>query len=577
MKKIVFLISILILVMCLVGCKTTNDYEDSRTFMAFGTFVEVTLWFDEDNAANRSAAENAFAEMKAIIDKLKVCLSADDVNGDAARFNAADAGEKVLIDPLTAECFKTAQTVFSATDGAYNPAVYNLVDLWGFSARRWEERSDVVYPYDRYDGSLPQQKYIDAFIVLADFENIILGEDGGEFYLEKPDTTVTVDGEVYTVKIDFGGICKGFATDKLKAIAEKYGVDGGNIVSGMSSVTYLGNDDNAIDLVNPVDGSVLLTKNNVVKSISVSGDYQRFFTYEGKNYCHIIDARTGNPTETGARTIFAECESAAVCDGVTTALMTFDATKIALFVEGEAAKALGVRSVISVFENGAKLSVYTNSPDVKIKSSNAAKYTFAVDGGEVSFNVQSDYGWLWGVAASIAIVALIVALAVKSGKKTDDIGAKNTDFKTLKFFKPFDVVLYVAVVVIVIGVFVGVGVAFKNEEWSRTEVWCEGVMACYFDNETRRLVVLSNDWAERLAVDEKDGVTTLTVHFDDEKTEFNKILFEEGKVTMLDSSCRGRDCVKAANTVTRANQIVICMPHALKVAGVGNSGNKEVR
>lgn len=577
MKKIVFLISILILVMCLVGCKTTNDYEDSRTFMAFGTFVEVTLGFDEDNATNRSAAENAFAEMKAIIDKLKVCLSADDVNGDAARFNAADAGEKVLIDPLTAECFKTAQTVFSATDGAYNPAVYNLVDLWGFSARRWEERSDVVYPYDRYDGSLPQQKYIDAFIVLADFENIILGEDGGEFYLEKPDTTVTVDGEVYTVKIDFGGICKGFATDKLKAIAEKYGVDGGNIVSGMSSVTYLGNDDNAIDLVNPVDGSVLLTKNNVVKSISVSGDYQRFFTYQGKNYCHIIDAITGYPTETGARTIFAECESAAVCDGVTTALMTFDATKIALFVEGEAAKALGVRSVISVFENGAKLSVYTNSPDVKIKSSNAAKYTFAVDGGEVSFNVQSDYGWLWGVAASIAIVALIVALAVKSGKKTDDIGAKNTDFKTLKFFKPFDVVLYVAVVVIVVGVFVGVGVAFKNEEWSRTEVWCEGVMACYFDNETRRLVVLSNDWAERLAVDEKDGVTTLTVHFDDEKTEFNKILFEEGKVTMLDSSCRGRDCVKAANTVTRANQIVICMPHALKVAGVGNSGNKEVR
>lgn len=578
MKKIGFLILILVLGTCLVGCKTTDGYEDSRTFMAFGTFVEVTLWFDEDNATNRSAAENAFAEMKTVIDKLEVCLSADDVNGDAARFNAADAGEKVRIEPLTAECFKTAQTVFNATDGAYNPAVYNLVDLWGFSARRWEGTTDVVYPYDRDDGSLPQQKYIDAFILLADFENIVFSEDGGEFYLKKPETTVTVDGQVYTVKIDFGGICKGFATDKLKAIAEKYGVDEGNIVSGMSSVTYLGNDaDNAVDLVNPVDGSVLLTKNNVGKSISVSGDYQRFFTYEGRNYCHIIDASTGYPTETGARTVFAECDSAAVCDGVTTALMTFDATKIALFADSEAAKTLGVRSVISVFEKGAKLSVYTNSPDVKIKSSNAVKYSFTVDGGEVSFTGQSGYGWLWGVAAAIAIIAVVVALAVKNGKKKDDISSKSADFKTLKFFKPFDVVLYVAVVVVVAGVFVGVGVAFKSEEWSRTEVWCEGVMACYFDNETRRLVVLSNDWAERLAVDEKDGVTTLTVYFDDEKTEFNKILFEEGKVTMLDSSCRGRDCVKAANTVTRANQIVICMPHALKVAGVGNSGNKEVR
>lgn len=188
--------------------------------MAFGTFVEVTLCFDEDNATNRSAADNAFAEMKAVIDKLEVCLSADDVNGDAARFNAADAGEKVRIDHLTAECFKTAQTVFNATDGAYNPAVYNLVDLWGFSARRWEGTTDVVYPYDRDDGSVPQQKYIDAFILLADFENIVFSEDGGEFYLKKPDTTVTVDGQVYTVKIDFGGICKGFATDKLKAIAE---------------------------------------------------------------------------------------------------------------------------------------------------------------------------------------------------------------------------------------------------------------------------------------------------------------------------------------------------------------------
>lgn len=578
MKKIGILILILILVTCLAGCKTTNDYEDSRTFLAFGAFLEVTLRFDEDNATNRSAADNAFAEMKDIIDKLEVCLSADDVNGDAARFNAADAGEKVRIDTLTAECFKTAQTVFNATDGAYNPAVYNLVDLWGFSARRWEGTSDMVYPYDRDDGSLPQQKYLDAFIVLADFENIVFSEDGGAFYLKKPDTTVTVDGEVYTVKIDFGGICKGFATDNLKAIAEKYGVDGGNIVSGMSSVTFLGDDaDNAIDLVNPVDGSVLLTKNNVGKSISVSGDYQRFFTYEGKNYCHIIDASTGYPTETGARTVFAECDSAAVCDGVTTALMTFDAAKIALFADGEAAKTLGVRSVISVFESGAKLNVYTNSPDVKIKSPNAVKYSFAVDGGEVSFTGQSGYGWLWGVAAAIVVIAIVVALALKNNTKNDDISAKNTDFKTLKFFKPLDVLLYVAVVVIVVGVFVGVGIAFKTEEWSRTEVWCEGVMACYFDNGTRRLVVLSNDWSDRLEVDEKDGVTTLTVYFDDEKKEFNRIVFEEGKVTMSDSSCRGRDCVKTANTVTRANQIVICMPHALKVVGVGNGGNKEVR
>lgn len=575
LKKISLYILILVTAICMAACKTTTGYEETMSFVAFGTFIDVTLRFDSDTESVRRAAGDAFVEMKAMLDEIEECLSADNENGDVARFNSAAVGEKICIRDLTAECFSIALTLHESTDGAYNPAVYNLVDLWGFSSRRWSGASNLVYPYDGDYASLPRQEYIDAFVTLTDFNNIGFGEDGGGFYLIKPATTAIVDDVEYTVKIDLGGICKGFATDKLRSVADKYGADGGSVVSGMSSITYIGDDvGDAVDLANPDDGLVLLTKNNVNGSISVSGDYQRYFTVDGKKYCHIIDVNTGYPTDSGARTVFAECDSAAVCDGVTTALMTMDAIKIASFADGEAAKALGVYSVIAVFGNDNNLDVYTNSPDVKIKSSAANRYTFATNGGDVTFTKKNNYDWLWGVAVAVAVAATIIALAVKNGKS--DVRFQPVDFKALKFFKPLDVLFYVAVAVIIVGIFIGAGAAFDEDGWRRTEVWCEGVLVCYFDNESNNLVTLSNDWANRLVCEKKGDLTVLTIYVDDEKTEFNTITFQAEKVTMTDSSCRGRDCVKTANTVTRANQIVICMPHSLKIIGVGD-GNMEVR
>ena len=120
----------------------------------------------EDHADMISACKEAMEEYDAAFS-----LARDD--GELARFNAAASGERVKISALTENVLKKARSLFLSTGGAFDPTVYPLVDLWGFS-HRFDALYEPAEIYDRVmgdDGSLPppEKEYIDAFVRLADF------------------------------------------------------------------------------------------------------------------------------------------------------------------------------------------------------------------------------------------------------------------------------------------------------------------------------------------------------------------------------------------------------------------------
>lgn len=128
---------------------------------------------------------------------------------------------------------------------------------------------------------------------------------------------------------DFGGIAKGYASDKLVEIADKYNIKsaifslGGNVCAigkrkdGNNWRVAITNPENTNDYI----GYVEVTD----KAVVTSGGYQRFFEHEGKRYHHIIDPKTGYPADGGllSVTVISDCG------------ITADALSTAFFVSGK--------------------------------------------------------------------------------------------------------------------------------------------------------------------------------------------------------------------------------------------------
>ena len=127
------------------------------------------------------------------------------------------------------------------------------------------------------------------------------------------------------VKIDLGGIAKGYAIDRAAGIIKKHGVEN-FIVNYGGDMLFCGNKGGrpwSIGIRNPEDPSEILKKLELgtsgCKGVATSGDYERFFVIEGKTFSHIMDPKTGRPVK-DARSVTVIGEDATLADAAATAV-----------------------------------------------------------------------------------------------------------------------------------------------------------------------------------------------------------------------------------------------------------------
>lgn len=162
--------------------------------------------------------------------------------------------------------------------------------------------------------------------------------DINDLVIDKENSTVFfADSEM---KLDAGAIAKGFCAEKLADFSEENGLWkdflinlGGNVIAR----GYKNGDGNTlwnVQIENPDlnSDSALETLNVTNCSVVTSGDYMRYFTYEGKNYCHIIDVKTLMPAEyfSGVTVI---CDNSALADRLSTQLFVMPLNEGKEYVE----------------------------------------------------------------------------------------------------------------------------------------------------------------------------------------------------------------------------------------------------
>lgn len=289
-------------------------------FTAMGTLVEVTI-YDFPTAA----AEKAARDVETLFLKLQDAWDPW-ADGALAKLNSAlAAGDEARPDEDLADLLSRASQISAATGGAFDPAVGQLVKLWGFHDA--EALPDAPPPAARIQQVLDAGKPLPQ---IWDGERGILAGASG-------------------TAIDLGAFAKGEAVDRAIMLLRSAGVRDAIVNAGgdLRAIGRHGARPWKIGIREPRKTGILASiEVSGDESVFTSGDYERYFEYKGTRYHHILDPRTGYPTrEIVSVTIIGS--SAAESDAACTALMV-----AGLGHWPAVARALGIREVMVVDQDG---------------------------------------------------------------------------------------------------------------------------------------------------------------------------------------------------------------------------------
>ncbi len=304
--------------------RVTSDY--------FGTVSMLRLYDTE-------GAQEIWTEVKRLLADIEHSVSVSAPDSDIALFNRLPAGQSMPISDITADLFQCARQAYTITNGLYDPSVYPLVDLWGFSPRfnTKHYRPELLYDRPLTNGypAPPNTHDIDTLLPLVGLDGIELSGAPGQWLLSKHTPAVTLDGIKIEAQIDLGGIAKGYACDRVRELLLSRGCTEGYFICGDSSMTFLGSEARkpytiSIGKPRPAGGAgndyAQFTLSN--GSLATSSDAAHAYDAEGVHWCHLIDPRTGWPInrpdadgiQSGAATVTVIGKEAAALDALSTAL-----------------------------------------------------------------------------------------------------------------------------------------------------------------------------------------------------------------------------------------------------------------
>lgn len=260
-------------VLLLTACGKEPLYQEQG--YVFGTLVDVSI-YGEDEARARQAASDVLHEFQRLHDMLHAWQPSE-----LSGLNAAFArGEDKDISPELEAMLHDAAQLAQQSQGTFNPAIGQLIELWGFHA-------------DEFKPVQPDEAQVAQLVANnPQMGDIVFGQ--GKAQSRNP-----------AVQLDLGGYAKGYALDRAAMLLKQRGIRhaliniGGNILA----LGQHGKRAWRVGIQHPRKSGALATLElHDGEAIGTSGDYQRYFESGGKRYCHLIDPRSGYPVQ-GVRAV----------------------------------------------------------------------------------------------------------------------------------------------------------------------------------------------------------------------------------------------------------------------------------
>ncbi|MEE4302423.1 MAG: FAD:protein FMN transferase [Pseudomonadales bacterium] len=273
--------------LCLATEVAADWIGDARSKM--GTSVEVQFWH-EDAEEGARLLEAAMAEF----DRIEAAMSTYSADSEITRVNADAAFGPMVISEDLYEVVAQSLEVSRLSDGAFDITYESVGHLYALR-----------------DRVRPDDAAIAEKLPAIDHRHVVLDHDARTI-------AFTVPG----VRINVGGIAKGWACERVVDLLRDAGVEHA-LVSAGGDTRLLGDRRGQPWLVgirDPDDAAGVVTRLALVdEAISTSGDYERYFDEDGVRYHHILDPATGRPTE-GIRSVTVIGPDGTITDALSTTL-----------------------------------------------------------------------------------------------------------------------------------------------------------------------------------------------------------------------------------------------------------------
>ena len=221
---------------------------------------------------------------------------------ELSRLNAADAGVWVPTSDDTRLVVDEALRISHLTQGAFDPTIGPVVDLWGFGSSREEPQ-------------LPSQVELAAVRETVGFSKV-------ETRSGEPAVTKQASG----VHLDLSGIAKGFGVDRVAEYLERQGIENflvevGGELRGKGKGP--GGQPWRVGIERPsgVPGDLQQVVDLNGEALATSGNYRIFFEQDGQRYSHIINPRSGRPVEHNLASATVVAPTTMEADALSTSLL----------------------------------------------------------------------------------------------------------------------------------------------------------------------------------------------------------------------------------------------------------------
>ena len=231
------------------------------------------------------------------IARIEKLISSWDVSSETSLINKLSGIKPIKVDKELFGLIERSIAISTLTNGAFDISYASMDRIW------------------KYDGTMremPSEEKISSSIKKVGYQNIIIDKEAQTVFLK-----------LKGMKIGFGAIGKGYAADKAKALLIEKGVKAG-IINASGDLNAWGKQANGTDwmvaITNPLNKNKVFSWLPINDSaIVTSGNYEKFISFNGIRYSHIIDPRTGYPS-TGIISTSIMTSNAELADAISTSV-----------------------------------------------------------------------------------------------------------------------------------------------------------------------------------------------------------------------------------------------------------------
>ncbi|MFT6184633.1 MAG: thiamine biosynthesis lipoprotein [Flavobacteriales bacterium] len=326
-----YFIALAVCTSALIACNSSEQPDDAPNQKASETVFQETVIHGEAQGTTYTIRylEND-SSFKGGVDSILFCIDQDLSTWVPTslinRMNAHDRTDTVFAfydsTKYFSVLFDVSREIWQQTDGAFDPTVYPLVELWGFGLKNKGDVTPEAVAEQKTKVSI-QPSNIDMIEI-----------ESGYIYKE----TQIRKGQA-GVRLDFNAIAQGFSVDVIAEYLERQNISNYMIELGgellCKGVNSKGNDwriaiDRPVDEIERSFQAILNVRN---KAVATSGSYRKFFEEDGKKYSHAIDPRTGYPVQHSLLSATVMASNCMLADAYATAFLVMGVDDTKRFLE----------------------------------------------------------------------------------------------------------------------------------------------------------------------------------------------------------------------------------------------------